>query len=389
MKYTLPLTLLALLAPSALQSAAAAELQPWPPKLVFGDDTLSATGNFAYDFNRVNGDSSRIEDADGWRRREFGLTLARKGVYDIVASFDFEADTWMDAWLRVESEPLTGRDIGRFRLGQSKLPLGFEGNTGSRNSLFVETALPSQAFYPGRRIGVDWAIERPTHLINAGYYRGDLQGDNPGTVLVARGAWTPFKAPGDVLHLGLAATREHPDGETNGLGVAIPPGARWRARPEAGLTDTRLVDSGPLVDVDRVERVGLEAVWIHGPWSLQAEQMAQTTTRSAAPDYSADGGYVAGSWMVTGESRGYSGGNVSNPVPAGRAGALEFTARRSWLDLDDAGIEGGRQRNWTLGANWYFDRHVKLQANYVRADVRRAGARIRENMLMLRTQVHF
>ena len=388
MKHARSITLLALLAPFAAP-VAAADLQGWPPKATFGEHQLTATGNFAYDFNRVNGDSSRIEDADGWRRREFGLSLARKGVYDVVGAFDFEARTWLDAWVRVESEALTGRDIGRFRLGQSKLPLGFEGNTGSRHSLFVESALPSQAFYPGRRIGFDWSLDRPTHLLSAGYYRGDLQGDNRGKVLAARAVWTPSKAAGDVLHLGLAATREHPDGETDGRGVVIAPGARWRARPEAGLTDTRLVDSGRLVDVDRVERVGLEAVWIRGPGSLQAVQMAQTTTRRAAPDYSADGGYVAGSWMLTGESRGYSGGNVSNPVPDGRAGALELTARRSWIDLDDAGIEGGRQRNWTLGANWYFDRHVKLQANYVRADARRAGARIRENMLLLRTQVHF
>ena len=392
MRHALPITLLALLTPFAAQAGERTSFTAWPPKWSLpGETGLSLTGNAAYDANHVMGHAEpRLVDAEGWRRQEFGFVLRRKGVYDLGASFDFEAKTWMDVTLRVEGKALTGHDIGRFRVGQSKLPLGFESNTATRNSLFLENSLPSQAFYPGRRIGFDWALERPTHLVNAGYYGSDLQGNNRGRVLAARAAWTPVKDAGHVVHLGLAATRERPDGEIDGRGIAIPASARWRARPEAGLAATRLVDSGSLAGVDRIERLGVESLWIRGPWSLQAEHLGQRTQRDAGrPDYSAAGGYVAGSWILTGESRVYSGGNVANPVPAGRAGAFELTARHSWIDLDDAGIAGGREHNWTLGANWYPNRHLKLQANVVRVDARRGAARTDTHLLLFRAQAHF
>ncbi|WP_426806261.1 porin, partial [Stenotrophomonas sp. SrG] len=78
-------------------------------------------------------------------------------------------------------------------------------NTASRAGSFVETALPVQAFYAGHRTGAEWVLERPQYLRQVGAYGGkDLQGDNPGTTQAVRGEWTPVKAPGDVIHLGLA-----------------------------------------------------------------------------------------------------------------------------------------------------------------------------------------
>lgn len=392
MKLSTRVALLTLLAPVVAYAGDGTSKVAWPPKWSLpGEHELVLTGNAAYDLNEVLGDAGpRLDDAHGWRRREFGFGLKRKGVYDLGAAFDFASRTWMDVAVRVETKAVTGRDVGRVRLGQTKLPLGFEGNTATRSSLFLENSLPTQAFYPGRRIGLDWAFEQPAYLVNAGYYGNDLQGNNRGRVFAARAAWTPRKAAGDVLHLGIAGTRERPDGEIDGRGNVVPASARWRARPEAGLTPTRLVDSGTLTGAERVERVGMEALWIHGPWSLQAEHMGQRTQRTAGrPSYAADGGYIAGSWILTGESRVYTGGNVGNPVPQGSAGAFELTARRSWIDLDDAGIAGGRQRNWTVGANWYPNRYLKLQANYVRVDATRGAVSTDGDLFLLRAQTHF
>jgi len=395
MKSAIALPLIVLLAPLSA-SAQENRAEAWPPRIVFAGGTeLAATGNFAYDFNRFSGDgygtaATRLENDDDWRRREFGFALKRKGAYDFSASFDFHANTWMDVALRVESKAMLGHDIGRFRIGQSKLPLGFEGNTATRNGIFMENSLPTQAFYQGRRIGIDWAFERPAYLLNAGYYHGDLQGNNPGRTIAARAAWTPVKSADRVVHVGVSATRENPDSEINGLGVEVSPSVRWRARPEAGLTDVRLVDSGTLTQVGRIERRGLEALWIAGPWSLQGEYLHQRTTRQGAlPGYAAGGFYVAGSWLLTGESRAYSGGNVANPRPAGRHGAVELTTRYSDIDLDNDGIAGGRQRDWTLGANWYATRYMKFQANYVFVDAHRGSASAHPDVFELRAQLHF
>lgn len=379
---------LAIVAPVA---ASAANFDNWPTKYAFGDGTeLAATGNFAYDYNDFSG-NDRLEDKDFMRRKEFGATLKKKGVYDAMVYFDFQSHTWLDVFFRFETKALLGKDYGRIRLGYIKTPVGLDSVTSSRATSFLEVGLPSQAIYEGRRTGVEWVLERPQYLLQAGAYGGkDLQGDNPGTTQALRAVWTPFKAAGDVLHLGLATSVENPRGYHNGLGVSFPASARVRARPEAGLTDVRLVDSGTLRYVDQIQRLGFEQIWIHGPFSIQSEALRMNVTReNGLPDYTASGQYVYGSWVLTGESRPYAAGAVSNIKPEHDYGAVELLARYSRLDLDDAGIDGGRQHAWTLGANWYLTSHFKFQANYVKADVSRAGTHTKPDIVELRAQVMF
>ncbi|HEY1033595.1 MAG TPA: porin [Pseudoxanthomonas sp.] len=397
MKYALSLLALALAAAQAPAHAADGTTQAsaWPPKISFADGTeLSLGGNLQYDFNQFSGEGYNgavLEDDDAWRRQELGFTLRRKGVYDLGVTYDFHAKSWNDVALRVETKALFGRDLGKVRIGQMKVPLGFEGNTATRAVSFLEASLPTQAFYENRRSGIDWAFERNRYLVNAGYFfESDLLGNNKGDTTAVRMAWTPRKAAGDVLHLGIAGSRERPDSEVNGLGVTVHPSVRWRARPEAALTSVRLVDSGTLTRVDRIDRAGLEALWIHGPWSVQGEYLRQKTTRDLGlPSYSADGGYVFASWMVTGESRGYSGGNVANPKPKAAHGAVELLARYSRIDLDSDGIAGGRQSDWTLGANWYLTPYFKFQANYVKSDATRGASFADPSVFELRAQMHF
>ncbi len=396
MNTRLRLALLASAVAGALPlAAAAAETGLWPPKIGFASgDELALTGNLAYDINRFDGQGyagAALDDDDAWRRQELGITLKRKGLYDFGATFDYQSKTWSDVVLRVETRPLAGRDLGKLRIGQMKLPLGMEGNTATRSVAFLEASLPTQAFYQGRRTGVDWAFERERYVANAGYFfKADLQGNNPGHTAAARLAWTPLKQPGRVLHLGVAAARENPDSEVNGLGVTVQPSVRWRAKPGSALTSVRLVDSGTLTRVDHIDRAGLEALWIDGPWSLQGEYLRQHTVRQAAlPGYASDGWYVFGSWLATGESRPYSGGNVSNPKPKGKYGALELLLRYSRIDLDGDGIAGGRAHDWTLGANWYLAQNFKFQLGYVKTEARRGAYSADPSALQLRAQLHF
>ena len=397
MKYVLSTLALALLCVHAGARAddGKTTASAWPPKIAFAGGTeLSLGGNLQYDLNRFSGDGyngAALEDDDAWRRQELGLTLRRKGVYELGVTYDFHARSWNDVALRVETKAVFGRDLGKVRIGQMKVPLGFEGNTGTRAVSFLEASLPTQAFYENRRSGIDWAFERERYLANAGYFfESDLLGNNKGDTAAVRLAWTPRKAAGDVLHLGIAGSQERPDSEVNGLGVTVHPSVRWRARPEAALTGVRLVDSGTLTRVDRIDRTGLEALWIHGPWSLQGEYLRQKTTRDLGlPAYSADGGYVLASWLATGESRGYSAGNVANPKPKGTYGALELLARYSRIDLDSDGIAGGRERNWTLGANWYLTPYFKFQANVVKTDASRGAFSADPTVFELRAQMHF
>lgn len=165
---------------------------------------------------------------------------------------------------------------------------------------------------------------------------------------------------------------------------------RLRARPEAGLTDVRLIDTGTIVDVDHVTRAGLEAVWIKGPFSVQGETLrAEVARDNGLPHYIAQGQYIYGSWVATGESRTYAAGAPGNVKPAHDYGAVELVARYSRLDLDDNLVTGGRQHDTTVGANWYLTSHFKLAANYSWVDASHNGVHVTPHVFEMRAQVQF
>ena len=380
-----------LLAAALPCAATAADFDNWPVSYdVGGGNTFAFTGNFAYDYNDFSGDS-RLEDKDFMRRKEFGATLKKAGVYDAMVYFDFQSHTWLDVYLRMETKALFGKDVGKIRVGYIKTPVGMDGLTASRSVSMQELSLPNQAFYAGRRTGVEWSQEKPHWFAQVGAYGGkDLQGDNPGTMQAARFVWNPIKDKDEVIHLGLAASLENPRGWQDGLGVSHVRTSRFRARPEAGLTDVRLVDSGALPYTDSILRTGLEGAWRRGPLYLQGEALQARVNRGAGrPDYTGNGQYVQLAYALTGESRPYSGGVFGNIKPGHDYGAVELLARYSRLDLDDGSLLGGRQHDWTFGANWYLTSHFKFQANYVKADATRNGVHVTPDAVELRAQVMF
>ena len=373
------------------------DMEDWPTHYTFGDGTdVGLTGAYRYDINDFSHDtlangSHRFEDSATNRRKELGVTLRKKGVYDAIVDFEYQGRTWLDVFLRIQSKAVFGKDYGAFRFGYSKTPVGFEGVTGTKADTFLELALPSQAIFEGRRTGIDWAFERPAYIVNVGYYWGqDLLGDNDGTTLAGRLAWTPRKRDGDVIHLGVSASRENRDSTTDGRGIVHPPSIRISTPPESGLTPVRLTDTGSLSNANHVERSGLEALWITGPWSVQGEHLREDVSRyGGKPDFSASGFYIFGSWVVTGESRPYAGGNVGNIKPNGPWGAWELLLRYSELDLNDGSIQGGKEHDWTLGANWYLTQHFKFQANYIWAKSDKGTLSVDPHIFELRAQIYF
>jgi len=217
-----------------------------------------------------------------------------------------------------------------------------------------------------------------------------LLGDNDGTTFGGRVAWTPRKGNGDVIHLGVSASREDRDATTDGLGVRHGPSVTISTPPEAGLTPVRLVSSGSLSGADHADRAGLEGLWIAGPWSLQGEAIREDVSRTGTnPDFSASGFYAFGSWVITGESRPYSNGNVGNIKPAGVWGAWELLLRYSEIDLNDGPVQGGKEHDWTLGANWYLTEHFKFQANYIKAYSDKGNLSLDPTIFELRAQIMF
>jgi phosphate-selective porin OprO/OprP len=93
--------------------------------------------------------------------------------------------------------------------------------------------------------------------------------------------------------------------------------------------------------------------------------------------------------VLTGETRPYTGNNVANIKPAHGYGAVELLARYGELDLDDGGIAGGRQRDLTLGVNWYLTTHFKFQANWVQVKADKGLLSGDPDVMEVRAQLQF
>ena len=113
-----------------------------------------------------------------------------------------------------------------------------------------------------------------------------------------------------------------------------------------------------------VRRIGLEAAYRDGPFLVQAEYIRTEVERfGGARTVGFQGGYVQASLILNGKGRAYklapdygatyaifSGVQVAEAdrVSRGGIGVFELGTRFSAIDLDDAGIRGGIERDVTV-----------------------------------------
>jgi phosphate-selective porin OprO/OprP len=295
-------------------------------------------------------------------------------IYDNVefkAQYDFaggDAD-FKDVYLGVKKVPY----VGGVRVGHFKEPFSLEELTSSNYITFMERALPN-TFAPSRNTGVmlhDAVLDKRLTWA-AGFFRQtDDFGDGVGGRdynMTARLTGLPlYEEDGKrLLHLGVAYTHQNYEDDV----------IRFRARPESHLAP-RVVDTGT-IPAECGDLLGAEVAWVHGPFSLQGEYMHAFVEGDS--HFIGDPRFWAASlqasYFLTGEHRPYktSSGTFDKVKPLanfgkdGGPGAWELAARYSYLNLNDAGVSGGRLRDFTLGLNWYLNPNLRVMWNYVRAD---------------------
>lgn len=341
--------------------------------------TIEMGGRAHLDYAFYDDDVRELGDGGEVRRARLFASGDLAPDWSYKAQFDFAGGDIATKDLYVA---YSGLPAGDLTIGQFKQPLSLENLTSSKYTTFIERALPV-GLASDRRLGVGLEVGGDQYIFAASAYgqEVDEEGLDEGLGAGARFAYTPVNSDDNLVHLGLAGAWEEAQDATDTL--------RLRARPESHVTDVRLVDTGTFTGVEDLTRAGLEAAWVHGPFSLQGEYLGVDVNRRNDPDFSGEGWYVFGSWFLTGESRPYKGGAFGRVKPRGERGAWEVALRYSTLNLDDAGVSGGDEENLTLGVNYYVTSHLRFQGNYTQVDSTRHSVSDDPNILHFRVAYDF
>ena len=417
---TLALVCLAL-APSVHAQAPESELPPEPgrfegavptpppggflvpdlPGTVYRDTAIDTRGFtirpglvILYDYTGVSQDAASIAQV-GEQRDQGQLRASRLLVRGTIGTdyavryliageykgFDSTRNTNWDMTDVSLTFPLRG-PATTLTVGKTKQTHAYEMVGDAANLAFQERVL--SPFFVSRAVGLRLnhvTADRMSTLAFGVYndsWAGSSDVPNDGTDVTARATrllW--FEDDGRrMLHVGLSLRRAGADGGR----------LRYRGRPESNVL-AYYVDTGSFA-ADHGTHVGLEAIWADGPFSVMAEYISASVDAPASGNPRFRGGYVGGSWMVTGGHRPYdpSAGYARRVIPSNPTGALELVARVSRVDLDSGAIAGGVMTKTYLGANWWATHRWKFGAGWSYTRLDEAGTRGVTQAVLLRTQ---
>jgi phosphate-selective porin OprO and OprP len=328
-----------------------------------------------------------FSDLPGWKGNFRELKLRLSGTFLENWKFQFDMDfanvrQIKDIWISYEKIPF----IGEAKAGHTKVPFSLEGFMSNSNRTFMEVALPVEAFFPGRNIGILCrnAILNDRMTWAAGYFlisgsfsdvagATDYLSDAFGSSVNLRvTGLTRYEDDGkNLLHFGFSYSHQFRDATREESQLKL------RAHPESRLTDDTFVNTGQFY-TEAVDLFGYEAAMVQGPLSVQGELFHVLTNAESVGDPRFWGVYVYGSYCLTGEHRSYdrSKGIFKGVKPkndfqftADGWGALEAALRLSYVDLNDREIRGGTEIDVTAGLNWYLNGNTRIIFNYVHARV--------------------
>ena len=356
------------------------------PALHLGKGTrIDFRGRFAAD-----NDHSEAPTDDPEETSTLDLGKKRLGVSgEIVNAVEFQVEAELtsdDPWRDVYAE-FKKYDEVRVRGGKFKIPFSLDENTGASRLDFMFRSLAATHLAPGRDIGamVHGRVWNKVIGYEAGVFEHDgknARTNNPDKVygdqtLAARVTVEPLRnkkdAPGD-LSIGVAFTRsEVPEGI---------PGVRGQT-----VLDQTYFSSKYIVNGER-RRTGVEMAFVPGPATIKAEWIRMETERKGESVEDTDlsplvgqGWYVSGTYIVTGEKKSRM-PRPKKPLLQGGFGAVEVGARVESLEFKGGSssepgstspradtILGNRDQAITFGVNWYVNRFIKLQANFIREKI--------------------
>lgn len=260
-----------------------------------------------------------------------------------------EAD-WRELYAQTEFEGV------RLRGGHHREPAGLEALQGLPFNSFPERSAASEAFTPGRNIGLTLGTRSGAWSGWAGVYREadeatlDLEGE--GRSATTRLAWVQGGTEPEETLVHLAGWLSWRD-----------EGLELRSRAGNNLVE-RQIDTGNL-DGGQGLFGGLEAAWQKDGWTLTGEWFAADIGLDAGDAY-LSGAYLEAAWRPGGEARGYARGKGAfrGFLPKGPKGAVELAARVGHTDLDGGSVRGGTQNDFGFGLNFQLSERSRWMLHW-------------------------
>ena len=167
-------------------------------------------------------------------------------------------------------------------------------------------------------------------------------------------------------------------------------------RPEIRVDPTAILSTGALgTAANPLQNAVVYGVEGAASWRnlyVQGEYYHIDVNRQGLASNGFDGGYIEGSWIMTGEQRKYlpATGAYTNPVPDHPLapwddmwgyGAFELVGRYSTINLNDHftpgvapaatsnAVGGGKQTVYALGVNWYPNSNVRFMLDFLHGDI--------------------
>lgn len=310
-----------------------------------------------------------LRRAKAWYARNFGNDWRLKLTADYTDGGGLElSNTYVT---------FSGWDNTLLTLGIYDPAFSVESVSQSTALTFMERGLVVNALAERRSGGVTFLRRNPKSILNASLIlfnvsQDDLREDGQGFVL--HYVHSPIRiGRARSVHVGGSLSYRWNTSEDN---------TRFRSRPEVATINDYYVDTGEIAGAERNGRIGFEASRVAGRFSWQSEIIAARIQRTEMETVYFWGAYAYASWFLTDDSRNYNFGDgsfqkihVNKPVREGGWGAFELAFRASYLDLSDGDVVGGREKNLSLGLNWYLNKHFRLMGNLVKVlDVDRPGS---------------
>lgn len=328
-----------------------------------GGWSVKPRGRVLYDFAELSSVPESINiPGEGFsseaRRARLGIQGSMPGGFGYKVEVDFLGGA------ELTDAILTYKNNGwKFTLGQQNNFQGLEELSSSNDTSFIERAAFTDAFGFERKVGISAQTKLGTATVQAGLFTdniNDLDDGNNEMNTDLRVFVSP-KIDDMQMHFGGSLHIRDLGDSTDKV--------RYRARPMVHSVDTRFINTDRIEGAQKETSYGFEAAVIANRFHAQAEVHSMEVDRTGFDNPSFFGGAIEAGYYLTNDKREYKGGvfkgvKVGHPVGAGGMGAWQVNVRYDYLDLEDAGISGGKQDAYMASLIWTPINNVRFLLNY-------------------------